>query len=140
MFVPKTDPAGGNPTQVLAFRAIQGHSSVATIPQNIGWRTLSTAELPRAYHGTRYANMISLMNKGLIPGGLQTRGGRTEVFFSPSDPRGNANPCFPIYPFECEIVVEIDTAAAERVNGCKFHYTEGGAVLCQEVVPSSSFI
>ena len=110
--MPKYCSAGGDPTQVLAFRAIQGHSKVKTNPANIGWRTLSTNELPRAYHGTQYANMCSLVNKGMIPGGLRKYGGRSESFFSPSDPRGNPNARFPIYHFESEIVIEIDTAIA----------------------------
>ena len=92
------------------------------------------------YHGSRRANITSLREKGIIPGGLQRTGGRSEAFFSPSDPRGKANCRYPIYRFESEIVVEVDTAIAEQENHCKFYYTTGGAVLCQETIPPSAFL
>ena len=60
--------------------------------------------------------LSSIVQRGLIPGGLQEQGGRHEVFFSGADPWLGTDPLSKLtkYPFKRDVVVIVDTQKAEE--------------------------
>ena len=70
-----------------AWRAVQGHSGHFNLsPKAMGWQEITAAEARTLWHGTRHKATSDILAYGHIPGGMGSSQ-RTELYFSPADPR-----------------------------------------------------
>ena len=125
------DPIYADP---LAWRAIQGHTKSCATIVGMGWQQIGLETCTSIWHGTKRSCTDSILSGGLIPGGAPGKG-RSEIFFSPRHPliQGSAMDSVRAYKFDAEIYIEVDVKSA-IASGCAFFLSEGGAVLCREIV------
>jgi RNA:NAD 2'-phosphotransferase (TPT1/KptA family) len=134
---------------IVAVRATYAHSLSAVRDEYL-YMPVPDGDLPRyLYHATFLENLDSIMEIGLIPGGIRNAGRpdpaerndvgsklpewRSHVFFSPVPPGHTGF----IDLGRCNCVVVVDAAYASQI-GIEFRMAITGAVITKEDVPPSA--
>ena len=127
--------------QVIALRAIQGHTCCIPDLKSMGWLEVTSAQVPFVYHNTYRACMHSIIKHGLVPGGLVASGGRSENVFSGASPWHVPDELsnIPRYPFDFDTVLIFSTEKAESANA-RCWLTDGTAVLSRDIINPEALI
>ena len=136
---------------IIYLRALQGHSGDSIIDLTLQDHVLiSPGVFPYIYHVGSNFNIHSILNSGLIPGGLELSG-RQSVFFLPVDPRDenhrdpeNIDYSVPrraryvqkSWKRHQDTVFWIDIDQGIIKEGLKFYQTRSNAIILQGVLPS----
>ena len=140
---------------IIYLRALQGHSGDSIIDLAMQDHVLiSPGVFPYIYHVGSNFNIPSILNNGLIPGGLELSG-RQSVFFLPIDPRDenhqdpeNIDYSVPrraryvqnAWKRHQDTVFWIDIDHGIIKEGLKFYQTRSNAIILQGVLPPSYIV
>ena len=140
---------------IIYLRALQGHSGDSIIDLAMQDHVLiSPGVFPYIYHVGSNFNIPSILNNGLIPGGLELSG-RQSVFFLPIDPRDenhqdpkNIDYSVPrraryvqnAWKRHQDTVFWIDINQGIIKEGLKFYQTRSNAIILQGVLPPNYIV
>lgn len=143
----------------LALWVIQGHSVIEAKPTLMEWRKITPSEAPQLYHGTRFCNMNSIFEHGLLLG-KATNSGRSYIRVSAVlttstkrrvegdlrdawawsyrntgyDSDGYEEMPLAFYHADSGVGLVIDTQVA-IMEGCEFFISGLSAILCKQADP-----